>query len=105
MPLPGHTWGHCGVAYRENGKWSLHAGDAYFDHEIHFQENPPGLPLEIAFQTDASARRTSLRLLRDLRISYSSEVAIFCTHDQQEFAQWTSGQNRQDESTQLGLDN
>ena len=33
VPLPGHTLGHCGVAYREDGLWSLHAGDAYFDPE------------------------------------------------------------------------
>jgi glyoxylase-like metal-dependent hydrolase (beta-lactamase superfamily II) len=31
VPLPGHTLGHCGVTYREDGRWSLHAGDAYFD--------------------------------------------------------------------------
>ena len=105
VPLPGHTLGHCGVAYRENGKWSLHAGDAYFDHEVHFQENPPGLPLEIAFQTDASARRTSLRQLRELRSSHAEALAIFCTHDQQEFAQWTSAQGKQDESMSLGLAN
>ncbi len=26
--LPGHTLGHCGVAYREDGRWTLHAGDS-----------------------------------------------------------------------------
>ncbi len=31
VPLPGHTWGHAGVAVRqEGGRWLLHAGDAYF---------------------------------------------------------------------------
>ena len=31
VPLAGHTWGHAGVAVREeNGAWLLHAADAYF---------------------------------------------------------------------------
>lgn len=30
VPLAGHTWGHAGVAIREEGGWLLHAGDAYF---------------------------------------------------------------------------
>ncbi len=88
VPLPGHTAGHCGVAYRENGKWSLHAGDAYFDTQINFFNPPPGLPLEIAFQTDADDRLASLRKLRTLREQHADDVAMFCTHDQQEFSAW-----------------
>jgi hypothetical protein len=57
VPLPGHTLGHCGVAYREDGRWSLHAGDAYFDAKVNFEEHAPALPIEIAFQTDASVAR------------------------------------------------
>jgi glyoxylase-like metal-dependent hydrolase (beta-lactamase superfamily II) len=31
VPLPGHTWGHAGVAIQQQGAgWLLHAGDAYF---------------------------------------------------------------------------
>ncbi len=88
VPLPGHTTGHCGVAYRENGQWSLHAGDAYFDSTINFLDPPPGLPLEIAFQTNAEDRLTSLRKLQILRKEHADEVAMFCAHDQQEFSAW-----------------
>lgn len=28
VPLPGHTWGHAGVAIRRPEGWLLHAGDA-----------------------------------------------------------------------------
>ena len=42
IPLPGHTMGHCGVAYREEGRWSLHAGDAYFDSKVIFWSRHPG---------------------------------------------------------------
>ena len=97
VPLPGHTSGHCGVAYRENGLWSLHAGDAYFDSNIHFQEYPPGLPLEIAFQTSASERQASLRKLRTLKAAHGQEVNLFCTHDQQEFVDWTSARGKPDD--------
>ncbi len=96
VPLPGHTLGHCGVAYRENGKWSLHAGDSYFDPRINFLDPAPGLPLEIAFQTDAGSRQASLRKLRTLRAEHGDEVSIFCAHSQQEFLDWTSGQGKPD---------
>ncbi len=96
IPLPGHTAGHCGVAYRENGKWSLHAGDAYFDSRMNFLDNAPGLPLEVAFQTDADNRKASLGKLRTLRRQHGDEVAMFCTHDQSEFISWTTGLGKPD---------
>jgi glyoxylase-like metal-dependent hydrolase (beta-lactamase superfamily II) len=85
VPLPGHTFGHCGVAYREGERWSLHAGDAYFDSKINFVEDAPALPIEIAFQSDANDRQASLRKLQMLRAVHGDEVKLFCTHDQQEF--------------------
>jgi glyoxylase-like metal-dependent hydrolase (beta-lactamase superfamily II) len=96
VPLPGHTLGHCGVAYREDGRWSLHAGDAYFDSKINFEEHAPGLPIEIAFQTNADDRQASLTKLRTLRTAYGDKVKLFCTHDQQEFADWTSARGNPD---------
>ena len=96
VPLPGHTAGHCGVAYREDGKWSLHAGDAYFDSRMNFLEHAPGLPLEIAFQSDADDRRASLERLRHLRAERGEEISMFCTHDQSEFEAWTSGRGKPD---------
>jgi len=96
VPLPGHTLGHCGVAYREDGKWSLHAGDAYFDSRVHFMEPTPSLPLEIAFQADRDARVSSLKKLQILKQTRSSEVAMYCTHDQREFRSWTQGRDAPD---------
>ena len=96
VPLPGHTAGHCGVAFRENGKWSLHAGDAYFDSKMNFLEHAPGLPLEIAFQTNARDRQESLRRLQVLRAEHGGEICMFCAHDQQEYADWTSGLGKPD---------
>ncbi len=83
--VPGHTLGHCGVAYREDGRWSLHAGDAYFDGRVYFLDQPPALPIEIAFQSSPDARVASLAALRRIRAQHADEVAMFCTHDQAEF--------------------
>lgn len=96
VPLPGHTSGHCGVAYREDGKWSLHAGDAYFDSGVNFAQHAPALPIEIAFQTNASERQASIRKLRELKTAHADAVHVFCTHDQQEFVNWTVGRGNPD---------
>lgn len=96
VPLPGHTLGHCGVAYRENGKWSLHAGDSYFDSTMNFVNHAPSLPLEVAFQTNADDRLTTLHKLKNLRVKHSEEIAMFCTHDQREFTGWTVGRGKPD---------
>ena len=96
VPLPGHTFGHCGVAYREDGVWSLHAGDAYFDSKVIFEKHAPGLPIEIAFQSDANDRQASLRKLQMLKAAHGDEVRLFCTHDQQEFLDWTSARGKPD---------
>lgn len=96
VPLHGHTAGHCGVAYREEGKWSLHAGDSYFDHEVNFLPQPPGLPLEIAFQTDFADRVATLATLRELRRAHADDIAMFCSHDQKEYLRWTDGRGEPD---------
>jgi glyoxylase-like metal-dependent hydrolase (beta-lactamase superfamily II) len=31
VPLPGHSFGHCGVAVRHDDRWLLHAGDAILE--------------------------------------------------------------------------
>ncbi|KQS76722.1 hypothetical protein ASG32_26525 [Methylobacterium sp. Leaf361] len=96
IPLPGHSKGHCGVAYREGGKWTLHAGDAYFDTRINFLDHPPGLPIEIAMQALPSERVASLGKLKNLRSRHGSEVSMFCAHDHQEYVSWTDGRGRPD---------
>ena len=40
VPLPGHTFGHMGVAVDVGDRWILHAGDAYF----HRGQLDPGWP-------------------------------------------------------------
>ncbi|MBW9055588.1 MBL fold metallo-hydrolase [Rhizobium mesosinicum] len=102
IPLPGHTEGHCGVAFRDGQKWCLHAGDAYFDRTINFLTPPPGLPLEIAFQTSAGDREASIAKLKQLREENGQQVDIFCTHDQSEYLSHTAGRGSPDALSVLG---
>ncbi len=90
VPLPGHTWGHSGVAIREaDGRWLLHAGDAYFyrgemggDH----YSCPPGLRFyQRLMAVDRKARLDNLDRLRALSRQHGDAVRLFSAHDAMEF--------------------
>jgi glyoxylase-like metal-dependent hydrolase (beta-lactamase superfamily II) len=84
IPLPGHTLGHCGIAVRGEGKWVLHAGDAYFFHgEL---EQRPRMPFVLGlFQRradmDRERRLANLQRLRALKAAHGAEVEIVNSHD------------------------
>jgi glyoxylase-like metal-dependent hydrolase (beta-lactamase superfamily II) len=84
IPLPGHTLGHCGIAVRGEGKWVLHAGDAYFFHgEL---EPRPRMPFVLGlFQRradmDRERRLANLQRLRALKAAHGAEVEIVNSHD------------------------
>ncbi|WP_030458648.1 MBL fold metallo-hydrolase [Kitasatospora sp. NRRL B-11411] len=95
VPLPGHSAGHAGVAVRtDDGRWLLHAGDAYMYHgEI--ERTPPlahpsFAPVQDGAQTDASARLAALERLRALRRDHGDRVAVVSAHDPWEFARLSS---------------
>lgn len=90
VPLPGHTWGHSGVAIRESGgDWLLHAGDAYFYHgEVGAKVYacPPGLRfMQRLMEVDRTARLTNLDRLRRLSLRHAGELRLFSAHDATEF--------------------
>ena len=90
VPLAGHTWGHAGVAIREEGgSWIFYAGDAYFHHaEIGGEQYhcPPGLRgYQSMMEVDRAARMTNQKRLRALSLEHGEEVRIFCAHDVLEF--------------------
>ncbi|SCK31167.1 MULTISPECIES: hypothetical protein [unclassified Streptomyces] len=95
VPLPGHSAGHAGVAVRDgDGRWLLHAGDAYTRHgEI---EHPPPRshpaldPVQQGAQTDAAARVLTRDRLRGLRRDHADEVTVLSAHDSWEFARLTA---------------
>jgi glyoxylase-like metal-dependent hydrolase (beta-lactamase superfamily II) len=84
IPLPGHTVGHTGVAIRNDDRWLLHCGDAYFDRrEVQTPPHcPPGMrAFEALNQADGTARRENLERLSELALSHGDEVELLCSHD------------------------
>lgn len=95
IPLPGHTWGHAGVAVQRAEGWLLHAGDAYF-YKGEMREArrrcTPGLRgYQTMMEVDRKLRLENQERLRDLSVRRRSEVAIVCAHDPVEFERAASG--------------
>lgn len=94
VPLPGHTFGHAGVAINyQGGRWLLQAGDAYFHHAEMHPTRPsctPGLSLyQTLMEKDRRARLDNQRRLRELAQRAGSQVTVFCSHDPHEFEAMT----------------
>ncbi|SDW07770.1 Glyoxylase, beta-lactamase superfamily II [Saccharopolyspora shandongensis] len=89
IPLAGHTRGHTGVAVRRSdGRWLLHAGDAYFFHG-EMAEQPRCTPVLSRFQNRVQVlgpqRRRNQDRLHDLVTAHRGQVDVFCAHDPIEF--------------------
>lgn len=83
VPLVGHTRGHCAVAVETEGRWIVHAGDAYF-HRKEMDPERPKCPVPLAvFQrtvaVDDLARRRNAERLRIL--ARDTATTVFCAHD------------------------
>jgi glyoxylase-like metal-dependent hydrolase (beta-lactamase superfamily II) len=96
VPLPGHTWGHAGVAVRkDNGQWLLHAGDAYFyrgEMRKARRHCTPGLrAYQKLMEVDAVSRMGNQERLRMLSINHREEVNVTCAHDPVELEWCRSG--------------
>jgi len=89
VPLPGHTYGHAGVAVREEGRWKLLVGDAYFHEDEMDLRQPrctPGLRLyQAMLEKDRPARLFNQRRLRALKRNHADEVVVFSGHDLAEY--------------------
>jgi glyoxylase-like metal-dependent hydrolase (beta-lactamase superfamily II) len=96
VPLPGHTWGHAGVAIDTGSGWLLHAGDAYFYRKEMRQakrECTPGLrAYQTMMEVDRAARHANQERLRRLSVDKAGEVKILCAHDPVEFERAAAGQ-------------
>jgi glyoxylase-like metal-dependent hydrolase (beta-lactamase superfamily II) len=84
IPLPGHSFGHTGVAIKRSARWLLHCGDAYFDrHEVRTPSSCPR-PLELVQvfdEVDRAARLENRERLRELAQRHAEEVELICSHD------------------------
>lgn len=95
VPLPGHTWGHAGIAIQTGDGWFLHAGDAYFyrgEMRGPRRKCTPGLRgYQNLMEVDRSARLSNQERLRRLSVEKSGEVRIICAHDPVEFEACAAG--------------
>ena len=89
VPLPGHTWGHAGVAIDTGGGWVLNAGDAYFYRGEMDVERPHCSPGFAAYQrlmeVDRPRRLANQARLRELKRDHGASVRVFCSHDVVDF--------------------
>ena len=95
VPLPGHTWGHAGVAIETGSGWLLHAGDAYFyRHEMRRPKRQctPGLRFyQRLMEVDRARRLDNQARLRRLSIDAPEGVRLICAHDPVEFERCVAG--------------
>jgi len=95
VPLPGHTWGHAGVAVDTGSGWLLHAGDAYFyrkEMRRAKRECTPGLrAYQTMMEVDRAARHSNQERLRRLSVEQAAQVKILCAHDPVEFERAAAG--------------
>lgn len=89
VPLPGHTFGHAGIAIRTPECWLLQAGDAYFYRHEMDRNDPwctPGLRFyQTLMEKDREARLDNQERLRRLRHTHGGEIELFCAHDPLEY--------------------
>jgi glyoxylase-like metal-dependent hydrolase (beta-lactamase superfamily II) len=95
VPLPGHTWGHAGIAVQDEDGWLLHAGDAYFyRHEVRRRQRKctPGLRLyQTMMETDRRLRLANQKRVRRLSVEKRDKVRVICAHDPVEFERCAAG--------------
>lgn len=88
IPVAGHTRGHAAVAVRTQGKWLLHAGDAYFFHgEMSRPRScPKGFDVfQRVIAVDDRQRLLNQDRLRACANEHAGEIEMFCAHDVVEF--------------------
>lgn len=95
VPLPGHTWGHAGVAIRRPEGWLLHAGDAYFyrgEMRGARRRCTPGLRgYQTMMEVSRALRMTNQERLRALSVERRDEVRVLCAHDVVEYEAAAAG--------------
>lgn len=81
VPLLGHTWGHCGVAVRDGGRWLLHVGDAYYLRAELGDEAHPVSALARHNAVDDALRVACLEQIRRLCREHAGQLDMVGYHD------------------------
>jgi glyoxylase-like metal-dependent hydrolase (beta-lactamase superfamily II) len=96
IPLPGHTSGQAGVAVRRgDGRWLLHAGDAYFYRgEVRGPKRccTPGLrAYQLLMNTHGKQQLANKERVQWLSVERRADVQVICSHDPVEFERCVNG--------------
>ena len=84
VPLFGHTFGHCGVAIKQDEGWIFHIGDAYYLRAETEVADHPISQLAIRRADNNELRLESLSHIKRLMHEHP-EIEIFGYHDAAEF--------------------
>ena len=85
IPLFGHTLGHCGVAFINDGKWTFCVGDAYYLREEINNRSHPVDQLATIRAMNNELRIKSLDSVRKVIADHGNEITYFGYHDPAEF--------------------
>jgi glyoxylase-like metal-dependent hydrolase (beta-lactamase superfamily II) len=85
IPLFGHTLGHCGVAVKQEDRWVLYVGDAYYLKVETLMDDHPVSALSAQAAVVDEQRRRSLAKLKQLLRDYPGQIEMFSFHDPTEF--------------------
>ena len=89
VPLPGHTFGHMGVAVESGDGWLLHAGDAYFHRGQIDRSWPRDVPLGYRLFTVVDSldpwRVVATRRHLSALLDGDGDVRVVSAHDPWEF--------------------
>lgn len=96
VPLPGHSFGHAGVAIDRGAEgWLLHAGDAYFyrgEMREAKRRCTPGLrAYQRLMEASRRDRLVNQERLRRLSVERGHEVQFVCAHDVVELERCQAG--------------
>ena len=89
IPLNGHTRGHSIIAYKNEEKWFIHAGDSYF-HRGQIKSGraiPRSFKLYFLFTSFDKGLRKASELILSRFIKTNPDVTIYCSHDPIEFSE------------------
>ncbi len=85
IPLFGHTLGHCGIALRNEQRWTFYIGDAYYLRAELEDRNHPVDQLATIRAMDNNQRILSLEKVRGVVEEFGNEIEYFGYHDPFEF--------------------
>lgn len=93
LPLLGHTAGHAGIAIKNNQRWLLYCGDAYYSqHQLNPNFHSRALnQLERLFATDNTQRLHTLHKIQQL--AQHPDIDLICAHDPFELARYQNTSN------------